>query len=489
MLEYKGKKEKGITIIALIITIIILIILAGISIAAINGDSGIILNSSKAKFRTDIRDIEEKIELTEIEENDGEDFKFGTIKDFIGRDDEYNEMLFIENGDLVYEKNKVSEEQSKWLEEMNIHEKQGIIPIYTKEELVKIASGEEVSISELGGRIFTFNKDSHYVIQNDINLEGNESNQWQTISAFDGILDGQNYNLSGVYINTTDHYKGLFNTNNGVIKNIKIMDCSISGGARTGVICSTNNGEVNKIEIYGTIKSTNTEASASNIGSICGQNSNKIYDVSNYADIVGIQANVGGICGTNGVNGVIERCENIGYIVGSKNAAVGGITGTNNGIIKICKNEGDVATGTNYTWNEGGICGANSGSIENCYNLGNLGTKGLQERNIGGIAGGNGTNATISNCYSIAEIVGGSIGGITSRNSGNINNCWYIKKGNYDLQLSDSTGTAKNSGEKTEEEMKSSSFVEILNQGNSEQLWKQSSNRNNGYPYLKWEEE
>ena len=36
------RKERGITIIALVITIIVLIILAGISIAAITGDEGII---------------------------------------------------------------------------------------------------------------------------------------------------------------------------------------------------------------------------------------------------------------------------------------------------------------------------------------------------------------------------------------------------------------------------------------------------------------
>ena len=45
------RKERGITIIALVITIIVLIILAGISIAAITGDEGIIKKGDKAKRR------------------------------------------------------------------------------------------------------------------------------------------------------------------------------------------------------------------------------------------------------------------------------------------------------------------------------------------------------------------------------------------------------------------------------------------------------
>lgn len=136
---------------------------------------------------------------------------------------------------------------------------------------------------------------------------------------------------------------------------------------------------------------------------------------------------------------------------------------------------------------EGGICGRNSGNIQNCYNLGNLGTSGLQERFIGGIADSNSETGKISNCYSTAKIIGAYLGGILYENSGNINNCWYIKKGNYELQLSSSTGTAENSGEKTEEEMKSKTFLDLLNQSQSEQIWKQSSNKNNGYPYLYWE--
>jgi Tfp pilus assembly protein PilE len=43
------KDQKGVTLIALVITIIVLIILAAVSIAALTGDNGILTNADKAK--------------------------------------------------------------------------------------------------------------------------------------------------------------------------------------------------------------------------------------------------------------------------------------------------------------------------------------------------------------------------------------------------------------------------------------------------------
>ena len=53
--------EHGITLIALVITVIILIILAGVSIAMLVGDNGIITQSQRAKEETEIKGDEEKI--------------------------------------------------------------------------------------------------------------------------------------------------------------------------------------------------------------------------------------------------------------------------------------------------------------------------------------------------------------------------------------------------------------------------------------------
>ena len=47
------KKEKGITLIALVITIVVLLILAGVTITALSGDNGILTRAKDAKEKTE----------------------------------------------------------------------------------------------------------------------------------------------------------------------------------------------------------------------------------------------------------------------------------------------------------------------------------------------------------------------------------------------------------------------------------------------------
>ena len=61
LLNFKGKK--GITLIALVITIIVLLILAGVTIAMVVGDNGILSRSNEAKETTNIAKIQEEIDL------------------------------------------------------------------------------------------------------------------------------------------------------------------------------------------------------------------------------------------------------------------------------------------------------------------------------------------------------------------------------------------------------------------------------------------
>ena len=57
------KKQNGITLIALVVTIIVLIILAGVSIAMLVGDNGIITKAQEATKKTESASLEEKIKL------------------------------------------------------------------------------------------------------------------------------------------------------------------------------------------------------------------------------------------------------------------------------------------------------------------------------------------------------------------------------------------------------------------------------------------
>ena len=59
-------KEKGITLIALVITIIVLLILAGVTIGMITEENGIIRQAKEAKEQTEIASIEEAIDLAAL---------------------------------------------------------------------------------------------------------------------------------------------------------------------------------------------------------------------------------------------------------------------------------------------------------------------------------------------------------------------------------------------------------------------------------------
>ena len=67
--QVRRKQEKGITLIALVITIIVLLILAAVSIATLTGENGILTKANKAKEETEIASEEEQRELAMIEAN------------------------------------------------------------------------------------------------------------------------------------------------------------------------------------------------------------------------------------------------------------------------------------------------------------------------------------------------------------------------------------------------------------------------------------
>ena len=60
------KERKGITLIALVITIIVLLILAGVSIAMLTGQNGILTQANNAKDETEQANAKEKVELAVI---------------------------------------------------------------------------------------------------------------------------------------------------------------------------------------------------------------------------------------------------------------------------------------------------------------------------------------------------------------------------------------------------------------------------------------
>ena len=121
----KGKLENinAITLIALVVTVVVLLILAGVSIAMLTGNSGILTQSMRARISTELSSYKEELELFKIEQiskndsfleesltagknnlfyNTQEEGETGTIKDVITNiSDEYLEKLEIIKGKLL----------------------------------------------------------------------------------------------------------------------------------------------------------------------------------------------------------------------------------------------------------------------------------------------------------------------------------------------------------------------------------------------------
>ena len=62
-MKTKFKNAKGITLIALVITIIVLLILAGVTIATLTGDNGILTQAGKAKDKTTEAESIERVQV------------------------------------------------------------------------------------------------------------------------------------------------------------------------------------------------------------------------------------------------------------------------------------------------------------------------------------------------------------------------------------------------------------------------------------------
>ena len=63
-MQEKLKNTKGITLVALIITVIILLILAGVTISLVIGDNGLITKSKQGVEESEMASIKEQAELT-----------------------------------------------------------------------------------------------------------------------------------------------------------------------------------------------------------------------------------------------------------------------------------------------------------------------------------------------------------------------------------------------------------------------------------------
>ena len=257
----------------------------------------------------------------------------------------------------------------------------------------------------------------------DIKFDGVTVNNFETIGSgswrgFSGTFDGGGYTISGID-QSGSTYGGLFRIINrdGIVKNVTLENSSI--------------------------------VSVSDGGGIAYENDGTIENCHNKADIDG-DSSVGGIVHRNSSYGTIVNCSNSGSITSDSNS-VGGVAGSNLGIISNSYNTGNIKN-SRSSIRIGGVAGSNMGTIQSCYNTGVI---------------------TITKGYAISE----SYGGIAGEVSGVIANSFCSEESApLNIGVLHSDAVDKNNKALPESEMKKASFVTMLNK-----------NRGSNTSWSKWE--
>ena len=100
------KIDNGITLIALVITIIILLILAGVSIAMLTGENGILTQALNAKNRTDEADDIEKVKLSvseaQIGDNGYQELNSNNLQEAVNNQFQGRNVVVLNNGDGTF---------------------------------------------------------------------------------------------------------------------------------------------------------------------------------------------------------------------------------------------------------------------------------------------------------------------------------------------------------------------------------------------------
>ena len=452
------KKIKGITLIALVITIIVLLILAGVTIATLTGENGILTQAEKAKDETEIgkekeitnlailatkgKDIYGKLDKEELQKQ--LDALAGKGKTEVSDSGERMEVYFKESkryyevdkdgnigdyqiaveinnaGDITkggildgseekpYEINCIEDlvAFSNMVNGTGIKLENGIVKQVTTDDSNKL-NGKKVILKR------TLNFKSKYSYENsertdfgDINGNDTDGNkiitEMTTGMGFKPIgFDGRTF--TGTFDGKEESLQNLF---------IDYRDKTSYNVGLFGEISSTT-GIVKNLTVTGEIKSN-----CYSTGGIVGLGGYTIENCTNKANVEG-KNYVGGINGKAAIK--IINCKNSGNIlinqISIADGGAGGIIGSNGSEIVNCKNYGTV-DGVSVI---GGIIGCSNAKsiINDCYNKGKIGTE-EYSNNSGGILGYHrGNSIKVLNCMNQGEIFGkGNKGGIVGTSTG-----------------------------------------------------------------------
>ncbi len=145
---------------------------------------------------------------------------------------------------------------------------------------------------------------------------GDKKASWTPIGSynkeFNGTFDGDGHTISGLYINTTDDYQGLFGA---VDKDCTIKNLGVRGTVAGGFYTS---GIVGYVE-YGTIENCKNDCAVSGktlVGGVAGGTYyGNVINCFNSGAVTGSDMQIGGVAGSNAF-GTVQNCYNVGEISG-----------------------------------------------------------------------------------------------------------------------------------------------------------------------------
>ena len=192
---------------------------------------------------------------------------------------------------------------------------------------------------------------------------------WKEYVPFKGLFDGQGYTISGLYMNSTDDFNGLFgSTKDATVKNLKITNSYISTTKRwTGSIVARGSGTFENLYSDAILKSSNAF-----MGGLFGQLDDG--QVENAEPGSGNQDTVPFSSLTNcWFDGTITSTSS-----GNQLGYIGGIIGYAAHEVRLtdCLNTGhiDISGADNEAAGTGGLIGVNARPVElqNCAMLGTI---------------------------------------------------------------------------------------------------------------------
>ena len=249
-------------------------------------------------------------------------------------------------------------------------EPEQIIEIDSADKLAALAAGVNTGAEfQLDGKTVSAGGEGWTFVQTaDIDLSGYaEGEGWTPIGQanadFMGTYDGSHFHITGLTINRTYDYQGLFGyINYAVIKNIHIVDCSITGARCIGALV----GAVYGSAITGCSASGTVTGTKDSVGGIAGYACGRIEASFSTCNVSGDRT-IGGVAGYASYYGkYVQNCWSSGSVSATGHSA-GGIVGSNaNGVIvRYCYSTASVSAPT-YA---GGIVGRAYAPVEHCAAL------------------------------------------------------------------------------------------------------------------------